>query len=154
DRGVEVAGQAVVALGHRPLIIPPQAEVEGQLFGDAPVVLEVESREALRVERCGVAREIASGGQTEQERGEGGAIAGAAADGGLLACPVAVEIELALIADPSASLLQDPVFAAVANCMVAVDVSKNGGPGVVGIEGVAARVVRAEIAGKAGDPWE
>src|SRR5205823_3248259 len=148
---IEVAGQTVVALGDRPLIIPPQAKVERQLFGDAPVVLEVEGREALRVERVGVAREIAAGGQAEQEGCERRADAGAAANGSLLACPVAVEIELALVADSCVGLLQDPVFATIAHRVIATYVSEAGGPGVVGIERVAACIVRAEIAGKAGD---
>src|SRR5262249_58590656 len=139
---------------RRPLLIPSQAEVDGQLFGDAPVVLEVESREALRVERRGVVRDIAPGGQAEQKRGECRTVAGAAADSGLLACPVAVEIELALITDSSVSLLQCPVFAAVAHRMGAMNMGKTGGPCIVGVERVTARVVHTEIAGKAGDPGE
>src|SRR5262249_3170583 len=57
DGRIEVAGQAVVALGDRPLVIPPQAEVEGELLGYTPIILEVENREALRVERVSIARE-------------------------------------------------------------------------------------------------
>ena len=38
------SGRAVVALGHRRIVLDAQAEVEGQLAGDLPIVLDVRRR--------------------------------------------------------------------------------------------------------------
>ena len=123
--GIEIAGQAVEALFDWPLVIPAQANIESQLGSDAPVILRVNTNEALRKESAGIHGNIAARGQAEQKGGKSGPVAGAATDGGLLTCPHAAEVEpAASITKTCVSLLQNPVFATVTEGMVAVDVGE------------------------------
>ena len=125
--GIVAVHDAVEALRGSVFVVPTQAQVDGQLAGDAPIVLEEARGVVLRIE--GAARccsTVAAGRQSQQERGERGADSGAAAVQVVLPRVVAVEIEFRLIADAVVGLLQHPVLAAVTEGVVAVNLRERG----------------------------
>jgi hypothetical protein len=65
--GIVTVRQAVEALFRFALVIPPQAEVQRQPIGGAPVILRIKAGEVLRVDSGGIAGQVSAGGQTEQE---------------------------------------------------------------------------------------
>ena len=145
-RRVEVAGQAVEAFLHGPLVVPAQTNVERQPGRNAPIILGVKTHESLRIKCARIHGNVTARGQAQEERGESGSLAGATANSSLRARPHTAEIKLAPThAKARVRLLQNPVLSTVVKCVVAVYVSERGRPGVIGVVLVSARLTRAEV---------
>lgn len=151
---VEICCLAVVPLGDRGFYIPAKPQIDGQLGCDAPVILQVNGKIMLGVKRIRIARKVAALREAEQESPQCGAVADAAADNCVLARPVGAEIELSLVANPSAGLLQDPDFSAVFQSHVDLHLRHHRAPGVVRGVRIRAGIAGAEIPGKPGDIGE
>src|SRR5579883_3170665 len=72
----------------------------------------------------------------------------------MLASVIAVEVKLRLVPHAVIRLLQDPIFHAVAERVVSVNLGKSGAPGIIAGPGKAAAIVGPEVAGNSGDIGE
>src|SRR5437660_9925337 len=99
----------------------------------------------MRVEACGMHRDVAGRSESQQEGSECGADTISRARRSAVPRPNVAEIKVALDPDVAISFLENPVFGAIVKRVLPVQLSEVTGARVIGIVGIAVRLRCTEI---------